>query len=135
MTRLTREMETRSQEMLPAYSMRYKSSLSIPPGVAKEGYTYYWAQYALRGEPTYQVEDLAGRGWSLVPADRAKIKSTDLLGRNPLSQKYICVKDLILMECPSEVANYYLEQNRKFNESRVKGMRHVTTDNIRFSRY
>ncbi len=135
MTRITREMETRANNMKPAYSMMYRDPTEVPPGVKREGYTCYWAAYTCRGESLYRVDELASWGWSLVSADRAKDATIDLLGNNPLAGKYICKKDTILMEAPDEIAKATLANDHRQAADTIRSMTHVTTDYVGYNRY
>jgi hypothetical protein len=126
--RNTRDSETRDNEMLLEYNMDYISPLSLPPGVAKEGYSYYWAAKDIRGEENYEVERLAAKGWTLVPTDRAPEYSFDPLKRNPLSSEYICYKDVILMERPEVFSKRETAAFNALNENKIKSLRGVSND-------
>jgi hypothetical protein len=104
----TRESESRNFDKVVEYSMEWKGMLEIPPGVEKEGFSYYWATRSIRGADYYEVEKLARRGWTLVPSDRAPSYIFDPLGRNPYCGKYIATEDMALMERPTK----YLEMER-----------------------
>lgn len=132
--RSTREEETRNDEMLESYNMGYVSPLSVPPGVQKEGFSYYWAPKGIRGEEDYEVERLAAQGWTLVPASRAPAGySLDPLKRNPLSTEYICYKDVILMERPEIFSRRETEAFNKLNANKLKSLRGVSDDLGSFS--
>lgn len=127
-SRSTREEEARQHEMLESYNMGYISPLSLPPGVAKEGFSYYWAPKGIRGEENYEVERLAAQGWTLVPVSRAPTYSFDPLKRNPLSTEYICYKDVILMERPEIFSRRETEAFNKLNANKLKSLRGVSDD-------
>lgn len=118
----SRESEARAHDMIEGYSMEYLNPLDIPPGVKKEGYSYYWACTNIRGEAVYDVEALMRKRWTPVPADRAPNYAHDPLGRNSYSAKYIATKDLLLMERPE----IYLEREKaafnQLNYNKVKSL-------------
>jgi hypothetical protein len=126
--RSTREEETRNDEMLPTYNMGYVNPLSLPPGVQKEGFSYYWAPKGIRGEENYEVERLAAQGWTLVPVSRAPSYSFDPLKRNPLSAEYICYKDVILMERPKIFSEKETAAFNELNANKIKSLRGVSND-------
>jgi hypothetical protein len=128
MTRTPRNVETRINEMREIYDMEYVSPLSLPPGVAKDGYSYHWATREVRGDPVYRVEELAQKGWTLVPAERANGWIGDPLGRNPLSQKYICYKDTILMERPEIYSKNEIDSLNRRNAKIVNSLDGVSND-------
>lgn len=127
-TRSTREAETRANEIMETYNMNYVSGLDIPASAKKEGYSYIWARSNLRGEMDGRVEELAAKGWELVPADRAKTVALDPLDRNPLAKKYICRGDLILMERPEELSRRETEALNRLNENKIRSLRGVSND-------
>ncbi len=122
----TRESEIRDNEMVFEYNMDYLNPLDIPESVKREGYSNYWAATNIRGEPVHDVERLAAKGWTLVPASRAPTMQLDPLGRNPYSGKYIATKDLILMERPE---HFLVQERNVFNHenntqiSQLRGVR------------
>ena len=124
----SREMESRDNQLHVNYNMDYVSPLSLPPGVAKEGYSYYWCPKDTKGMENYEVERLAAQGWSLVPVDRAPSYCVDPLKRNPLSTQYICYKDVILMERPEIFSKQATERFNALNENRLRSLRHVQDD-------
>jgi hypothetical protein len=127
-TRSTREAETRANEMMETYSMNYVSGLEIPASAKREGYSYAWVRSNLRGEMDGRVEEMAAKGWELVPADRAGKAALDPLDRNPLAKKYVCLKDLILMERPEEFSRRETEALNRFNENKIRSLRGVSND-------
>lgn len=111
--RSTREREMRDHNLLPEYNMGYVSPLALPYGVAREGYVYYWAERS----HTTEVEQLYSKHWTLVPSDRCPNYTGDPLGRNPYASKYLCYRDLILMERPEifsqqEMRAFYLRNQQ-----------------------
>lgn len=127
-TRSTREAETRANEMLESYNMNQSSALDVPVRIKKDGYSYAWVRKDLRGEMDGRVEEMAAKGWALVPADRAGTTSLDPLERNPLAKKYYCYKDLILMERPEEFSRRETETLNRFNENKIRSLRGVSND-------
>lgn len=124
----TRESELRSHEMRDDYDMDYVSPLRVPEGVKKDGYSYRWVNTGIKGEENYRIDEMASKGWVLVPVDRSPGITFDPLGRNPLSKQYICYKDVVLMERPS----FYSDRDRarldKINRDKIKSLRGVTND-------
>lgn len=127
-TRSTREAENRANEMMETYSMNYVSGLEIPASMKKEGYNYAWVRSNLRGEMDGRVEEMAAKGWELVPADRAKNAALDPLDRNPMAKKFYCKKDLILMERPEEFSRRETEVLNRLNENKIRSLRGVSND-------
>jgi len=134
MTRTNREMETRIHEERESYNMDYISPLSIPDGVKKDGYSYAFVRKDIRGQDDFRVEEMAAKGWTLVPAERAKGITFDPLERNPLSKKYICYKDVILMERPEIYSKQETARFNKLNADKLKSLRGVSNDIGSFSR-
>jgi hypothetical protein len=130
MTRINRETETRAHEMRDVQYMEYVNPLSVPYGVAKEGYVYHWARRDVKGQPDYRVETLAQKGWTLVPADRAVHKTHDPLGRDPLAAKWICYKDNILMERPAEMSKREKAMQEQRSIEKMRMIRGVQNDPI-----
>ncbi len=122
--RSTRAAESRVNEMITQYNMEYVSPLDLPPGVAKEGYTYYWANR----EEGYQVESLAAQGWQLVPSDRAPAYAIDPLKRNPMLTQYFCYKDVILMEIPTIFCQRGAQRFNNHNERVMRSLQGVEND-------
>lgn len=129
MSRSTRDSEARIHEERPEYSMDYLSPLDVPFGVKKEGYSYRWVNTGIKNEPNFRVEEMAAKGWTLVPNDRAPGRSFDPLGRNPLSNKYIAYKDVILMERPDIYCKRDTEAFNYKNANTIKSLRGVTMGN------
>lgn len=134
MTQKTRESETRAHETRENYNMEYVSPFTVPPEVRKEGYSYAYVRREIKGQDDYRVEEMAAQGWTLVPAERASNYSFDPLDRNPLSKKYFCYKDVILMERPESLCK---RKEQKFNEenaNKIKSLRGVSNDIGGFAR-
>lgn len=127
-TRSTREAETRVNELMETYNMNNTSALDVPASAKREGYANAWVRKDLRGEMDGRVEEMAAKGWELVPADRVKNSALDPLDRNPLAKKYICFKDLILMERPEELSRRETESNNRFNANKIRSLRGVSND-------
>lgn len=128
-TRTSREEETRQDEMLQSYNMGYVSPLSVPPGVRKDGFSYYHASTGIRGEQNYEVERLCAQGWTIVPRSRAPAGySVDPLKRNPLSTEYISYKDVILMERPEIFCKRQQAAFNELNANKIKSLRGVSND-------
>lgn len=128
MVRNTRESEKRDHNMLMEYSMGYVSPLDLPRGLARDGYTYYWAARELAGQPTYEVEELCARGWEIVPSDRCPHYNSDPLKRHPYSSQYLCYKGLILMERPEIYHFKEQEALYRFNNHRLNSLEGVKQD-------
>jgi hypothetical protein len=123
---ISRESEMRSLNMLSEYSMEWMGPLEVPPGVAKEGFSYYWATRKIAGEDYFEVEKLARRGWTLVPADRAPSFSYDPLGRNPYCGQFIATHDMVLMERPEKYLEYEREALHREIDQRYFSCRGVS---------
>ncbi len=134
MTRNNREAELRVHEMRDEYNMDYVSPLALPPGVAKEGYSYRYVCTGIKGAENFRVEEMAAKGWTLVPADRAPKFDLDPLDRNPLSKKYICYKDVILMERPDVFCKKSTAAFNEMNANKIKSLRGVSNDIGSFAR-
>ena len=129
MSRNSRESETRAHEKRINYSMEYVNSLSLPPGVAKDGKAYHWARITVRGSDDFSLEDSLNEGWELVPAERAhSYTNLDPLNRNPFGNKYIVKKDVILIEIDAPIVEERTRRLHKLNNDQVKSLRGVTND-------
>lgn len=124
----TRESELRSHEMRDEYDMDYVSPLRVPEGVKKDGFSYRWVNTGIKGEENYRIDEMASKGWALVPVDRGLGITFDPLGRNPLSKQYICYKDVVLMERPSIYSEREKSRLDKINRDKIKSLRGVTND-------
>ena len=131
----TRQSEKRIYEALPEYDMDYESPLEIPASIKKDGYSYRWVNIAIKGEENYNIDKKASRGWRLVPKDRASGISFDPLNRNPLSESYICYKDVVLMERPTVYCNKEREHFEKVNRDKINSLRHVSNDIGEFNKH
>lgn len=100
----TREAQSRVHSSIPEYDMEWQNPLDFPPGAIRDGYIGKWVNTEIRGAPTNRVNVHAMKGWSLVPADRCPGFSDfkDPLKRNPLSQHYLCMHDVVAMEIPDQ---------------------------------
>lgn len=134
MARITREAETRVHEMRDVYDMDYVSPLTIPPGVKKDGYSYRWVNTGIKGAESYRVEECAAKGWTLVHADRAPGYCFDPLDRNPMFKKYICYKDVVLMERPEIFCKKATDALHRLNDNKIKSLRGVSNDMGSFAR-
>ncbi len=134
MTRKDREVETRVHEMREVYDTEYTSPIAIPPGVKKDGYSYRWVNTGIKGAENHRVEEMAAKGWTLVPADRAPGFSFDPLERNPMSKKFICYKDVILMERPEHFLKRETDNFHRLNDNKIKSLRGVSNDLGSFSK-
>lgn len=134
MARNTREVEIREHEMREIYDIDYMSPLSIPPGVKKDGYSYRWVNTEVRGMETRRVEECAARGWTCVPAERAPNYCFDPLDRNPLYKKFICYKDVVLMERPEIYCKKATENLHRLNDNKLKSLTGVSNDIGSFAR-
>ena len=134
MARTSREMENRTNEMREVYETDYISPLSVPEAVKRDGYSYAWVRKDIRGQEDFRVEEMAAKGWTLVPADRAPGIALDPLERNPLSRKYLCYKDLILMERPEVYSKQETARFNKMNAEKIKSLRGVSNDIGSFSK-
>ena len=128
MSRTTRDSETRIQEVREEYNMDYISPFTLPSGVKKDGYSYRWVNTGIKGEANFRVEEMAAKGWILVPADRAPGYSFDPLERNTLSRKYISYKDVILMERPDIYCKKATQAFNELNANKIKSLRGVSND-------
>lgn len=126
----TRSSELRQNNMMKQYNMGYVSPLDLPPGVAREGFKYSWEQRECHGQPNHRIEMLASQGWTLVPSDRAPMFSVDPLKRNPISNQYLCYKDLILMEAHEELAEMKERYYNDMTREQLNNIEGVETDLI-----
>jgi len=134
MTRSTRDSEKRIHEKREEYNMDFLSPLDLPPGVAKEGYSYHFVNTAIKGDNTFRVEEMAAKGWTPVPADRSSRAVLDPLDRNPLSKKYISYKDVILMERPEIYSKKETAAFNHLNNNKIRSLRGVSNDIGSFGR-
>ena len=127
-TSSTREADLRSHTMRNDYDMDYISPLDIPASVKKDGYSYRWVNTSIKGEENYRIDEMAAKGWTLVPVDRSPNIAFDPLGRNPLSKQYICYKDVVLMEIPSVYSDRERVRLDAINRNKIKSLRGVSND-------
>jgi hypothetical protein len=132
--RTTRTNQLRSNEMRDDYDMDYQSPLRIPDSIKKDGFTYRWVNTGIKGEEDYRMDEMAGKGWTLVPVDRAPQLTFDPLNRNPLSKQYICYKDVILMERPSVICDREKARMASINKNKIQALRGVNNDMGSFNR-
>jgi hypothetical protein len=126
LARTSRTRESRENNQLQQYHMGFVSPLDLPPGIARDGFDYYWAAKDIRGEIVYEIEELSAKGWTLVPGDRCSAYNPDPLKRNSYSSQYYCRKELILMERESvlgypEKAKFYKDLNDRTNSIQQGG--------------
>ncbi len=126
MLKSSREREKREHSQLMEYNMGYVSPTDLPHGLARDGYEYYWASKDIRGEITYEVEQLCAKGWELIPSDRCPGYNPDPLKRNPYSSQYFTYRDVILLERPQimrqpEDAAFYRFLNHRTNSIQEGG--------------
>lgn len=124
----TRESDLRSHAMRDDYDMNYISPLDIPASVEKDGYSYRWVNTSIKGEENYRIDEMAAKGWTLVPVDRSPNIAFDPLGRNPLSKQYICYKDVVLMERPAVYSDRERARLDTINRNKIKSLRGVSND-------
>ncbi len=135
MSKSTREAETRTHEMRKTYDMQYVSPLSLPAGVARPGYVYHWGRTSIKGMDDFNLEDLLRDGWELVPAERAEsYVNLDPLNRNPLSNKYISRKDVLLVEKEEILVKERTKHFNEMNANKIKSLRGVSNDIGSFAR-
>lgn len=121
----TRDNQTREHESNEQYNMEYISPLKVPDYVKKEGYSYAWVNSGINGD-NFNVESMAKKHWTLVPADRAPHLSLDPLGRNPISKDYISYKDVVLMERPSIYCDQEAKVQAEYNKEKLKSLSGVS---------
>lgn len=134
MSKSTRDTETRAHEMRETYDMDYVSPFTLPKGVAKDGYSYAWVRMSIKGQDDYRVEEMAAKGWTPVPSDRAPNFSFDPLERNPLGRKYMTYKDVLLMERPEIFSKKEEARFNEMNANKIKSLRGVSNDIGSFAR-
>lgn len=112
MTRTTRETETREHEMRPSPELSNINLRTLPRGVQKDGYEYWWTR-AIEGDSC--LSEKLSKGWSIVPTERAQSDSyIHPFEMNSERKKCIWRQDTILMERPSIYSQYEKDiQNRQ----------------------
>ncbi len=131
MSRTSREIESREHETMDEYDMDYANPLSLPYGIAKEGFSYAWVNTNIKGVHNLRVEEMTRKRWVTVPADRNINVSLDPLGRNPLSTQFNTYKDLILMERPDHYSKRETQYQNHKTENQIKSLRGVGDDHGR----
>ena len=103
-----RSIETELGRTSKPYKMDYTSPTDVPEHIKKEGFDYYWERTSLRGQHDSALDNALVRGWKPVTIDR-----------NPLSSKYVCQGDVILLERECEISIEEKEKNDKMAWDRV----------------
>jgi hypothetical protein len=101
------------------YDMSYISSTDIPEHVKQPGFEYYWERHSIRGQTDSALDFALRRGWKPVPIERDPGRFSDILDRNPLSRKFICQGDIILLEREVAIGNVEKEHNVNLSHERV----------------
>ena len=120
--RLSRGLENRTADKKDdrrKYNMAYVSSLHIPDYIKKDGFDYYWERTGIRGQLDSALDSSLRRGWKPVPLDRDPERFTDILERNPLSRKFICQGDVILLEREQVLSEREKESEDKVSRERL----------------
>ena len=120
--RQSRGLETRTadkKDKRSKYKMEYVSSTDVPDNVKKEGFDYYWERTSLRGQTDSSLDAALRRGWIPVPIDRDPDRFCDILERNPLSRKFICQGDVILLEREKFMSDQERQTNDKVSMERL----------------
>lgn len=107
------------QDKRARYNMKYVSSTDIPEHIRKPGFEYYWERTTIRGATDSALDAAIRRGWTPVPIDRDPSRFSDILERNPLSRKYLCQGDVILLEREKELCDEETEANNQLSIERV----------------
>ena len=101
------------------YNMNYVSSTDIPDHVKKDGFDYYWERTSIRGQLDSALDAAIRRGWNPVPIDRDPNRFSDVLERNPLSRKFICQGDVILLEREQVISESEKQASNKLSMERL----------------
>jgi hypothetical protein len=120
--RQSRGLEVRAAEKedkRSKYNMGYVSSTDVPEHIKKEGFDYYWERTSLRGQTDSSLDAALRRGWIPVPIDRDPDRFCDILERNPLSRKFICQGDVILLEREKVMTDQERQTNDKVSMERL----------------
>jgi hypothetical protein len=120
--RKSRGLDTRAgekKENRNKYNMGLVLSTDIPERIKRPGFTYYWERMTLRGQTDSALDFALRRGWKPVPIDRDPERFNDILERNPLSRKYICQGDVILLEREEELSNAESTANADLSVERL----------------
>jgi len=120
--RQSRGLDTRraeKDETRVKYNMDYISSTDIPEHIKRPGFEYYWERHSIRGQNDAALDASLRRGWKPVPIDRDPQRFCDILDRNPLSRKFICQGDIILLEREVEIGQAEKEGRASLSHERV----------------
>ena len=120
--RKSRAMDTRAcdtTDKRAKYNMNYVSSTDIPEHMKKEGFDYYWERTSIRGQLDSALDAAMRKGWNPVTIDRDPSRFSDILGRNPLSSKFICQGDVILLERERALSEDEQSANDKLSMERL----------------
>ena len=120
--RQSRGLEARAAEKedkRSKYNMGYVSSTDVPEHIKKEGFDYYWERTSLRGQTDSSLDAALRRGWIPVPIDRDPDRFCDILERNPLSRKFICQGDVVLLEREKVMTDQERQTNDKVSMERL----------------
>jgi len=120
--RQSRGLEVRAadnEDKRNKYEMKYVSSTEIPLHVKKEGFDYYWERTSIRGQLDSALDAALRKGWSPVPVDRDPSRFSDILDRNPLSRKFVCQGDVILLEREKSISDQEQMENEKLSIERL----------------
>jgi hypothetical protein len=120
--RQSRGLESRKADKDPArvkYNMDYISSTDIPDSIRRDGFEYFWERHSIRGQNDSALDASLRRGWKPVAIDRDPQRFCDILDRNPLSRKYICQGDVILLEREIEIGEAEKEGRINLSNERV----------------
>jgi len=120
--RQSRGLEVRAAEKgdkRSKYNMGYVSSTDVPEHIKKEGFDYYWERTSLRGQTDSSLDAALRRRWVPVPIDRDPERFCDILERNPLSRKFICQGDVILLEREKVITDQERQTNDKVSMERL----------------
>lgn len=101
------------------YNMEYVNCTYVPEHIKKEGFDYYWERTSLRGQTDSALDAALRRGWIPVPIDRDPDRFCDILERNPLSRKFICQGDVILLEREKIITDQERQTNDKVSMERL----------------
>jgi hypothetical protein len=114
-----RSIETEMGRTSKPYKMNYTSPTDIPEHLKRDGFEQYWERLSLRGQHDSALDTALVKGWKPVPIERDPTRMCDILGRNPMSSKYVCQGDVILLERELEIGVEEKEKNNKMALDRV----------------
>lgn len=123
---MTRKAE--KKEARPVYNMKYVSLVDIPEHVQKEGFRYFWERTSIKGAADSALDNSIRNGWNPVPLERDPAMFSDILDRNPLSRKFMCKGDVMLLEkeeelCEQEELQYKETSVRRVEDSQAYNFR------------